>query len=320
MDKVSIVIPIYRVENYIERCILSVLNQTYPNIEIILVDDASPDRSIDIAKNTVSVIGKKTTCNIQYLSHDYNRGLSASRNTGLLAATGKYVYFLDSDDALPPNSINDLYSTIEHYKGLQMTFGYVETFPNHINWYDISKYGLHDVYQSNDEIRQTFYRPNQKTSNHAWNKLFLREFLLSNHLFFKEGLIHEDDLWTYMYVKKLCSFAITRYVTYHHYIRSTSITRTISLKESALNKHIVITEILNHLDSYCKQELKKVFITIFLPEYNLFYHLPEYIKLRKEFLRISNDNRMYFFSLRIRILPFFVRLKTLIRSLIYYWR
>ena len=100
MFKVSIIIPIYKVESYIERCITSVLRQTYRNLEVILVDDCTPDSSMEIAK---AVINENQNCgmNFVFLKHDHNFGLSAARNTGINAATGDYLFFLDSDDELP---------------------------------------------------------------------------------------------------------------------------------------------------------------------------------------------------------------------------
>ena len=99
---VSIIIPIYNVENYIENCIKSVIAQTYKNIEIILVDDGTPDKSSDIAERVLTEKG------VTYqIIHQENSGLAMSRNAGLNVAKGEWVYFLDSDDLILP-------STIEH--------------------------------------------------------------------------------------------------------------------------------------------------------------------------------------------------------------
>lgn len=97
--KVSIIIPIYKVEDYINKCLESVLSQSYRNLEVILVDDASPDNSLQIARRTIDHLGNPDI-NIVYITHKKNRGLSAARNTGIAAATGDYLYFLDSDDEL----------------------------------------------------------------------------------------------------------------------------------------------------------------------------------------------------------------------------
>jgi glycosyltransferase involved in cell wall biosynthesis len=111
MLKISIIIPIYKVESYIERCNTSVLRQTYRNLEVILVDDYTPDSSMEIAK---AVINENQNCgmNFVFLKHDHNFGLSAARNTGINAATGDYLFFLDSDDELPNLAIENLYAEV----------------------------------------------------------------------------------------------------------------------------------------------------------------------------------------------------------------
>ena len=96
---VSIIIPIYNVEKYSDECITSVINQTYKNIEIILVDDGSPDNCGKICDN-YALKDKRIK-----VIHEKNGGLSFARNTGLNIATGEYVYFLDSDDYLTDNAI-----------------------------------------------------------------------------------------------------------------------------------------------------------------------------------------------------------------------
>ena len=102
-DKVSIIIPVYNTEKYLERCILSVENQTYTNIEIIIVDDASPDNSAQVYEKL-----QKQYSNIAVVKHATNQKQVASRNSGLLVATGEWILFLDSDDILYPTAIEQL--------------------------------------------------------------------------------------------------------------------------------------------------------------------------------------------------------------------
>ena len=103
--RVSIIIPVYNVEPYIERCIESVLCQTYRELEVILVDDSSPDCSMDLARKCIDN-SNRNKLDIIHLRHDHNLGLSAARNTGIEAATGDYLFFLDSDDWITDNCIS----------------------------------------------------------------------------------------------------------------------------------------------------------------------------------------------------------------------
>ena len=104
--KVSIIVPVYNVEDYIERCMLSIIDQTYPNIECIIVDDCTPDNSITIIQSLLQQYNG--TISFKILKHTTNKGLSESRNTGTEKATGDYIYYLDSDDELTPNCIEHL--------------------------------------------------------------------------------------------------------------------------------------------------------------------------------------------------------------------
>ena len=105
MKKVSIIIPVYNVVDYIERCWKSVNAQTYSDIELIFVDDCGTDESISKLETLIS---EGSRFPVQIIKHKKNRGLSAARNTGIEASSGDYVYFLDSDDDLVPSCIEEL--------------------------------------------------------------------------------------------------------------------------------------------------------------------------------------------------------------------
>lgn len=109
-DLISVVIPVYNVEKYLKQCIDSVLNQTYKNIEIILVDDKSPDKCGEICDDYSSRYS-----NIKTIHKENNEGLGLARNTGIENATGQYIYFLDSDDYIKDNEIQIVYDAIIKY-------------------------------------------------------------------------------------------------------------------------------------------------------------------------------------------------------------
>jgi len=109
---VSIIIPVYNVSEYIERCLNSVMMQNYKHIEIVIVNDCTPDNSIEKVK---SFLDANTKYPVRLIHHDENLGLSAARNTGVKSASGEYVYFLDSDDEITPDCIYKLVNLIEKY-------------------------------------------------------------------------------------------------------------------------------------------------------------------------------------------------------------
>lgn len=106
---VSVIVPVFGVQDYIEDCFESLMQQTLTDIEYIIVDDCTQDQSIEIAKRTAAKYPDRA-CSIRWLKHNVNRGLTASRNTGLKAATGEYIYHCDSDDRLDPTLIEKLYN------------------------------------------------------------------------------------------------------------------------------------------------------------------------------------------------------------------
>ena len=104
MYLVSILVPIYKVEKYIERCAISLFEQTYDNIEYIFVDDCSPDNSVSILKEVMERYPQRKN-RVRILQHEKNRGLSAARNTAINAASGLFISHVDSDDYLDPDAI-----------------------------------------------------------------------------------------------------------------------------------------------------------------------------------------------------------------------
>lgn len=104
-ELISFVVPVYNVEDYLADCLESLLSQTYPSYEVVIIDDASTDGSYAIA----AAYADEHPC-VRIVSHDKNRGLAAARNTGIDAARGEYIAFVDSDDYVSPNYLNELYS------------------------------------------------------------------------------------------------------------------------------------------------------------------------------------------------------------------
>lgn len=216
--KVSIIIPVYNVEPYIERCLLSVLNQTYNDIEIILIDDCGSDNSMRIAIELIKKYEAENKTKIIY--HEYNKGLSAARNSGINASTGEYIFFLDSDDELTQNCIEILIDTAIKYK-TDFVIGNYEIIGAELS----IGMPLNNIY-SNDKILISYQKG--EWYEMAWNKLLKKEFIIKNNLYFKENLIHEDLLWSFMIACFANSLSVVNTKTYLYYIRKDSITGKIN--------------------------------------------------------------------------------------------
>ncbi|MDR0559921.1 MAG: glycosyltransferase [Prevotellaceae bacterium] len=249
MYKISIIIPVYNVEPYIERCLLSALNQTYQNIEIILIDDCGQDNSINVARKIVENHRNRDT--VRFLKHEHNCGLSAARNTGISAATGDYVYFLDSDDEIMPNCIELLESESEGFEIVEGTVVEGTVVPPKSRRFAAKT----EKTFTGDEVKSAFFRYLIRIS--AWNKLIHREFLLKNSLFFEPGLLYEDTLWTFMSSMKCRKYKTVKGVTYfYRKQREGSITTKFSIKN--MNHFVKIYSIIEDFLTDNKMNSKEV--------------------------------------------------------------
>lgn len=240
---VSVIIPVYQVSDYVERCLLSVMNQTYQNIECIIVDDCSTDDSIDKCERLISSYNGPIKFRI--LHHKVNRGLSAARNTGTVAAKGEYIFYIDSDDEITRDCIEKLTVVTREHPNAEMVIGNTRMFDIDGNESLFLREGMPSFISSNDKI-VVFYH-NQLIPIGAWNRLIKRSFLIENNLYFKEGVIFEDYLWMFYLVKYLSIVFFVNDVTYYYYRRPGSISTGSDTYTIGFNYSLVFDDILHHL-------------------------------------------------------------------------
>ena len=253
---VSVIIPIYNEAPYIKECLESVMGQTFGgNMECILVDDCCIDHSMDIAEGMVAEY--KGDIEFRIVRHEQNKGLSAARNTGLDKAKGEYVYFLDSDDAISNNCIEQLYSAAKEYPECMMVQGRSDTIPaNAPNPFE--KTFRQKCAMTNDEVRRCFFE-RRTMSESAWNNLVRRDFLINNSLYFEEGRLGEDQLWMFFLLKHLNYVCFINKITYHYRRRGDSIANNMEheprfrfIKSLGDNYHDFLTNLTPYKE---KQEL-----------------------------------------------------------------
>lgn len=211
---VTLIVPIYNVEQYIDHCLKSILYQEYKNIECLFIDDCGQDKSIDICRKFIR--NYQGPIKFSIIKHDCNKGLSAARNTGIFQAQGEYLYFLDSDDFLFPNSIGILVEILTD-DSYDMVIGNFET--NISSQYPSIKRDLNLIGFS--QTMTSFINGDYYVM--AWNKLIKKEFLLKNELLFNEGIIHEDLPWMFKCINVAEKIRAIKDITYHYFIRSGSI-------------------------------------------------------------------------------------------------
>ena len=229
MVSISIIIPVFNVEQYIKRCIESVIAQdkTFASLECIIVDDCTPDRSMDVVRQIVaSYIG---TIKFELLKHEVNRGLSAARNTGLFHAKGDYVFFVDSDDYLAPDTFQYFLDNLRLYPSIDMVIGNVKACKTGENL-------IHNIYAPwyIDDPNVFFTRLlHHRIYLYAWNKLIKRELLIKNNIFFENGILYEDQCWSYQLFSKVSSVLLLPHVTYIYEYNKDSIVNTSQTIEKA---------------------------------------------------------------------------------------
>lgn len=211
----SIIVAAYNIEDYIERAITSVANQTFKNIEIIVVNDCSTDNT---EKIILSLCSKYES--IIYLKHDENKRLGAVRNTGLSRATGEYIVFLDGDDYLADNTV---------LEKLDKVIGEDKTDVIYLG-FEIEGNRKELVIPTEETCTKTFKAAQDKYPN-AWSKCWRKELLNNNNIRFPEYRLYEDILFVYQAVMKSTSYKMADFVV-HRYIsgRPNSITTKVTLR------------------------------------------------------------------------------------------
>lgn len=207
MPKFSIIIPVYNVEKYIDSCLKSVMNQTFKDYEVIVVNDGTKDNSMDIVKKyDVKVIEQK------------NQGLSAARNTGVKHAKGDYLIFLDSDDSWNKDLLKELSKSIKNNP-------------------DVVRFQIQETYENSDDVKpfneQSFEDKNGVEAfkiissyhfiENAWCYAIRRDYYKKNKFTFKVGTIHEDYGLTPLIIIKAEKVNSIEYIGYNYLQRQGSI-------------------------------------------------------------------------------------------------
>ncbi len=219
--KVSIVIPVYNVEAYLEECMESAVNQTLDNIEIICINDGSTDSSLEILKKY-----EKKYNNIIIINQE-NKGLSASRNVGIRNARGKYIYFLDSDDFIDIESMEICYKVCENSKLDMVTFDAKCFLDKNYTGLDINEnYDRKGILPETILSGKDFYILSIERGVYrapVWLNFYKTEFIKNNNLYFVEGIYHEDEIHTCESLLKAKRIKHISYKFFHRRFRNNSI-------------------------------------------------------------------------------------------------
>ena len=243
---ISIIIPAYNIEDYIERCLKSVCEQTYSNLEIIVVNDGSKDQTGNII-DKMAVLDKRIVA-----IYKENGGVSAARNTGLEVACGDYIGFVDGDDIIEKDMYELLVKNALKYDADISHCGYQMVFPNRVDYYyNTGEVRVQDNYQGVYDLIKA-----DKVEPGLWNKIFKRE-LIGNIRLDETIRINEDLLFNYQMFKNAKISVYEDTSKYHYMIRENSAATSSVNKYKVKNPITVIRNIMNQEDGEIYQLLEK---------------------------------------------------------------
>ncbi|MCD2346256.1 glycosyltransferase family 2 protein [Clostridium guangxiense] len=213
-DLISVIVPIYNVEIYLEKCIKSIQSQTYENLEVILVDDGSPDKCPQICEMYKSIDRR-----IKVI-HKKNSGLADARNAGIDIASGEYLIFVDSDDYIKCNMIESLYRRIKQDNS-DLVISNIEMVDENGNIINSQLYHGNDDIWDEDIFWKNYYANNCVYCVVAWNKLYKRSLFESERYDSKK--IHEDEFIIHRIVSQCKKISCMSEKYYYYVQRSNSI-------------------------------------------------------------------------------------------------
>lgn len=208
MIKVSVIIPVYGVEAFIERCSRALLSQSLTETEFIFVDDASPDRSIALLEKVLTEFPERAG-KVSILRHPENKGLPAARNTGLGVAQGEYIYHCDSDDWVEPDILEKLYAAATDNEA---DIAYCDFY---LSFEKNERYMSNPAYQRADQMLKNGFLGGKMKYN-VWNKLVKRSLYTDSGIGFPEGHPMGEDMTMIMLAAMAQKVAYVPEALYHY--------------------------------------------------------------------------------------------------------
>ncbi|MBO7472459.1 MAG: glycosyltransferase family 2 protein [Ruminococcus sp.] len=258
---VSVIIPVYNAEKYLRECVDSVINQTYRNLEIILVDDGSPDNCGAICEEYVEKDSR-----VIFISKE-NSGPSDTRNVGFAASSGEYIYFLDSDDSIRPNTIELLVERIERENADLVCFD-AETVFEDFEYPDyFEKYIRSGHYKSGKGSKMLVSQLRHKEYYSCVVLLFLkREFIERARLSFCKGIVHEDELYTLTVFLKAAKIAHLKKALYVRRLRAGSIMSGKNSLKNFEGLSVCIMKFFRMCNEYTKESIERKILIYYINE------------------------------------------------------
>ena len=312
MPEISIIVPVYNVEQYLERCIESILAQTFTDFELILVDDGSTDLSKNICDNY-----KKIDNRVRVI-HKKNEGVSKARNTGINISKGKYIQFIDSDDWIENDLLENILNRIKEDNSDIVFFGFnYENEDDELIKVKNCK-GNEIVYGYEQCLEKALKLYKEDLFGYTWCKLFKSSIIKENNILFNTNVSYcEDEEFTCKYYKYVKSVSIDKGIYYHYiyYFKNRCSLTTNRNDEDIYVRDIVFSawvDLLFKEDKYKLYLINKAYKNILFLFSNISWaNLSQKDKV-KECKKLINTNFYYILqsqkkNIRIRIILFFVK-------------
>lgn len=213
MDLISIIVPVYNVENYIKECINSIINQSYKNIEIILVDDGSTDNSGSLCEEFSLIDSRIVTL------HKENGGLSDARNYGIKHSNGEYIMFVDSDDIIEKDIVKVLYNMIQEDKAIDISVCGLKRFNDGLSPKFVAR-DKYSILDREESLKEFLYQ--KKISTSSCGKLYRRSVM--EDIFFIKNQRFEDNEFLFKVLLNVNQVYVTESELYAYRFRQNSIT------------------------------------------------------------------------------------------------
>ena len=195
---ISVIVPVYNAEKTIKKCLEQLINQTYTNTEVIVIDDGSTDKSASICKEF----------NVTLLSQPHS-GAGVARNLGIKSSSGKYLFFADADDYLESNALSCMVSAMENSNTDLLVFGYKQNDTN---------FTYSSTTLSVSEVKRTYFcKKEQKVKGSIWNKCFKATLIKENHIEFPNIARNEEEIFLMRYLDIIDKISFIPDILYHFY-------------------------------------------------------------------------------------------------------
>ena len=228
--KISVIMPVYKVEKFVGKCIDSLLAQTMQDWELIAVDDGSPDRSGQICDEYAEKDSRISVI------HKENGGAPSARNAAIDIAKGKYFYFMDSDDWAEPSMLEDMYKAAEANDAqLVIASYYIDTYYSDTEFYSQEQCLPSQVFTSQQEFRKNAYKMFDRNLLYTpWNKLYLARYILDNHIRFQDTFW--DDFPFNLNVVRDIERVVMMSEKYYHFMRARAESETARYRDDMYDK------------------------------------------------------------------------------------